>query len=112
MKMTLAAVAALVTLAFSHPVHGHDHGQDDQWFQSLTNQMGGSCCDGSDFVRVEDPDWGIDGNDYWVKIDGEKHIVPKERLVIVPNKVGYAVVWPYHMDGKRIPRCFMPGAVS
>jgi len=81
------------------------------WFDTLRSGKG-LCCSFADGRTVEDPDWGTEGNNYWVNIDGQHIIVPPEALVIVPNRFGRAVVWPYAdvETGKILIRCFMPGA--
>ena len=80
------------------------------WFDSLSSQKG-MCCSFADGRTVEDPDWGTQGNHYWVVVDGKHLEVPDEALVNVPNKAGKAVVWPYMgEDGQIMIRCFLPGA--
>ncbi len=81
------------------------------WFRSLTDQRGQSCCDGADGLRLEDPDWDFSGTSYRVKLNGAWIVVEPGQVVTQNNKVGYAVVWPiYNIDGKLQIRCFMPGA--
>jgi hypothetical protein len=70
----------------------------------------GLCCSFADGRTVEDPDWGMEGNSFWVIVDGQKITVPPEALVAEPNKYGRAVVWPYKdSEDSTIIRCFMPG---
>ena len=79
------------------------------WFDQLASKKG-NCCSFADGVTVEDPDWGTEGNNYWVVIDHKKIIVPEEALVTVANRFGKAVVWPYIENNETKIRCFMPGA--
>jgi hypothetical protein len=107
--MLRALIAAyLVALV----VHAHD-GMNDDWFKSLVNQNGGLCCDGYDYLRIEDPDWEMKDKTYRVKIDGEWVVVKPENLVKAHNKVGYAIAWPYKaFGGKPMLRCFLPGSAT
>lgn len=106
MLRTLIAVYVLALVVASHAHDGHN----DDWFRSLKNGMGGSCCDGSDYQRVEDPDWKMEDNAYWVRL-GEWQKVPDDRIVSTKNIIGPAIVWPYiDMAGKERVRCFLPGS--
>lgn len=111
--MRLIVMIGIALLAASTPGQAHDHAnpQLDGWYKSLESRKG-PCCDGSDAVRLEDPDWRIaeDGSHYQVRLDGEWVDVPETALVQGENKAGKALVWPMHQDGKSIPRCFMPGS--
>ena len=113
LKGLIATVmVAWFVVAFISTANTHD-GMNDDWFKSLRNGMGGSCCDGADFVRVEDPDWDVEGGRYRVKLSGVWHVVPPQNVVKATNIVGYAIVWPVmNGDGKQSVRCFMPGAAS
>lgn len=108
----IAAFAATISLAYAHD---HDPA-NDAWYRSLTNQMGGACCDGSDAFSVLDPDWDTTTDPefpYKVKIGGEWLKVNKNSVVKQTNKVGIAKVWPVAADDDGNPpyiRCFMPGS--
>lgn len=84
-------------------------GELSGWFDSLSSNRG-PCCSFADGRTVEDPDWGTEGDHYWVRVDGEKITVPPDALVKVPNKFGRPVVWPYVEDGVTKIRCFIAGA--
>lgn len=102
----LVAVAMLVLVAGDwkgSPLHA--------WFEQLSSGKG-LCCSFADGRTVEDPDWGMQGDSYWVRIDGKKIIVPKDALVTEPNRYGKAVVWPYLVNGDPAVRCFLPGVMA
>lgn len=117
-RLLLAALAVLILTCLPAPAHDPTHqGIHDDWFRSLRNKQGGSCCDGSDAVRLEDPEWRQtpatpeepEGG-YEVNLgDGWQKVKP-DNLVHGTNRVGYAIVWPMHINGKLVPRCFMPGS--
>jgi hypothetical protein len=102
--------------------HDHDHPELDQWFKSLTNQIGGSCCDGSDAYSVEAVDWERTDDfefPFIVKWDGQKLPVHRTTVVKGTNKIGVSKIWPYRQtDDSGTPggawhiRCFMPGTES
>jgi hypothetical protein len=88
------------------------------WFEGLTNRKKNPCCSMADGQSIATDDWGMEGDHYWVRLNGKKIIVPDEALVTEPNKFGPAVVWPYfgtnydgsnNRDDIRV-RCFLPGA--
>lgn len=83
------------------------------WFESLRSKAGAPCCDGSDGVRLADPDWERnDKGDVRVRIKGRWYDVPDSAMVTVPNRAGAAMVWPVgEGDGLQI-RCFMFGTLS
>jgi hypothetical protein len=100
---------ATALLVFSVEAHA---GPNTEFFRSLTNQQGASCCDGSDGYRLEDPDWEVTGNGYRVRIQGQWIDVPPQAVVRQQNKVGFPVVWPVMIGGKIEIRCFMPAAMG
>jgi hypothetical protein len=81
------------------------------WFRSLRNEGNAYCCDGADGQRIADPDWGIDANGYWVRLDNGVQRVTADQLVTAKNRVGYAIVWAYDQPNSKV-RCFMPGATG
>jgi len=110
--MMIRIAAAIAFVALIYPAQAHD-GMHDDWFRSLKNNYGASCCDGSDALRVEDPSWGIEDGRYYVTLNGKKHVVSPEQLVQATNIIGYAIVWPYgDGQGGDLIRCFMPGTTS
>lgn len=99
--------------AARHPAHAHMHGRPDlkTWFSGLHNGNGMPCCDGSDAVSLEDPDWDASAEGHYrVKLEGQWVDVPADAVVTVPNRYGPALVWPWYLNGKPAVRCFMPGA--
>jgi hypothetical protein len=114
--MTIFQIFLLVTNFFATIsfVQARDDGQyakslNKEWFRTLTNQYGIMCCDAADGVRLDDPDWEFDGQTYRVRLHGLWMAVPPQAIVRQPNKVGYAVVWPWKEDGQWRVGCFMPG---
>lgn len=125
LKALLLSVAIILGIAFivfmtelMWPAHaagppskwGHDE-ETSAWFRSLQSPSGFPCCDYSDGNRIEDP------GDYRENEDGSYDVkyappdkwvhVPKERIVTIPNKVGYAILWM--RPGATEAFCFMPG---
>lgn len=79
------------------------------WFNGLHSGRG-LCCSVADGRTVADPDWGTEGNHYWVRIDGKRMIVPDDAVIIEPNRAGTAIAWPMTMqDGSVTIRCFIAG---
>jgi len=49
-------------------------------------------------------------NVYWVIVDGRKSIVPPDAVIVEHNRLGRAVVWPFHDAAAQLQiRCFLPG---
>jgi hypothetical protein len=108
----IVAYMCVLGCAFAHD---HEHPELDPWYKSLTNQNGGSCCDGSDAYSVLDPDWEPTADPkkpYRVKVDSYPDWVYVDASSVVKqtNKIGIAKVWPVYVDGKPMVRCFMPGS--
>jgi len=120
---------ALVLVALAAPlVRAHDHNRPDlnDWFTSLHSGKG-PCCDGSDAMSLEDPDWEAQnkaGSHYRVRVprygylkdDQQQELVwvdvPEEAVISEPNRAGRTLVWPiYGYMGVTI-RCFMPGSMT
>jgi hypothetical protein len=79
------------------------------WFDKLRSGKG-LCCSITDGRIVADPDWGTEGANYWVNIDGRHVIVPDDAVIGEPNKFGQAVAWPVVDESGAVTiRCFMPG---
>lgn len=84
-----------------------------QWFNGLKNKSGAGCCDLSDGKRLNDVDWGMENNRYWVMIEGDRHDVSDDALLTQPNRAGVAIVWPMvDQHGKTQVRCFIPSSMS
>jgi hypothetical protein len=83
-----------------------------EWWENLHSDKG-LCCSFADGRTIQGVDWQKADNIYLVRIDGEWRIVPPDAVVKVPNRAGFAVVWPYtDPQGKIRIRCFMPGVES
>lgn len=114
MKVFLASIVCLLCLGFILlPAFGrNDDGRYDNnplksWFNGLRNSQGTPCCDVTDGVKLEDPEWREDGDgSYSVHVNGQWMAVPPEAVLKEPNKVSYSVVWVY--NGRIL--CFLPGS--
>ena len=90
------------------------------WFDKLASKKG-LCCSFADGRTINDPDWGTDGDHYWVRVDGQTIAVPDEAVVTEPNRFNVPIVWPwqtdtYNADGSPGKpeihiRCFLPAAL-
>lgn len=116
MRARLTAVVLACAISILSPAYARDNGQWTQvnpdlrgWFDSLRNQRGVQCCSFADGLSIDDPDWDMKDRSYRVRIKGEWIVVPPENLVVSPNKIGRAVVWPYEEGGRTLIRCFIPG---
>jgi hypothetical protein len=94
--------------AFDSPKWGHD-AATSEWFRSLKNSRGESCCDYADGVRLEAPDWRELADHSFEVFAREKwNKIPPNRVLKGTNRVGYAILWwPRAWDN---PTCFLPGA--
>jgi hypothetical protein len=121
LKLGCAVLVVVLAAPFGH---AHDHQRPDlnDWFTKLRSGKG-PCCDGSDAVSLEDPDWETHGSHYRVRVprygyvtDGRQQElvwvdVPEEAVISEPNRAGRTLVWPiYGYMGVSI-RCFMPGSM-
>ena len=131
-SVLLIAVVLLLALgAAFEPILAHDpeHPELDDWYSSLKNMYGHSCCDGSDAVSVLDPDWErqdkphshyrvrLDVSATESKVDMQWVDVPDDALVDDKNRAGVTKVWPYLYSQSGGPtkmtiRCFMPGSMT
>jgi hypothetical protein len=120
-------------LVLATPALAHKHGRPDlnAWFQQLHNANGTNCCDATEAMSIEDPDWEFTPDaeqvctpstlfsqgqacfetHYRVRLEGKWIAVPDSRVVLDPNKFGQALVWPVYISGHPTEvRCFMPGS--
>lgn len=72
----VAGVLGLCAYALAHDAH---HPENNQWMKTLASQVG-PCCDGSDAVRVDDPDWAMAENGHMQLADGSKVECEKSGL--------------------------------
>lgn len=79
--VTIIALITVYILLVAVPVRAHDakHPENNEWLRQLASGRG-PCCDGSDAVRVDDPDWTIaeDGKFTFIK-DGKPEIIECRR---------------------------------
>ena len=79
-----------------------------EWFKSLKDGDGGSCCDTADGESAE---WDMKDGKYRVRIEGAWRVVEDNQLLLQPNLVGRPIVWLYKdVEMKTQIRCFLPGA--
>lgn len=116
LQMLRTLIVLVVALFIGPSALARDDGRyaqspNKKWFEGLTDQNNSVCCDGSDGMRLEDPDWEFNGDSYRVKLDGDWHEVPKQSVVKQKNdRTSFAVVWPITINGKIKIRCFLPGS--
>lgn len=122
---------SVLILRFAHARSGPQWAQVDEgtrdWFRSLHNDYGSSCCDVSDGNRVDDQEWRQDASDddgeprYSVKLGGKWWPVDPKKVLHGNNRIGYAILWRPQIDAGSIARdypdgppiyCFMPGAAT
>ena len=83
-----------------------------EWWDNLSSGKG-LCCSYTDGRAISGVDWERADDNYLVRFDGEWHIVPPDAVIKVPNRAGFAVVWPYtDPQGKVQIRCFLAGPES
>lgn len=75
-RVLLAGLVALgmiviLFLAVRASAHDHNHPELNVWFMGLHSGKG-ACCDGSDAMSIDDPDWQNDSGHYRVRLEGER----------------------------------------
>jgi hypothetical protein len=115
--LAILRVFAAFVLLTSCFAHAHDDGRYANspmkpWFESLRNKNGIQCCDVADGMALSDVDWDTQNGHYRVRLDGQWLVVPDDRVVTQPNRVGRPIVWPQYLNGEPIVRCFMPGTMT
>jgi hypothetical protein len=84
------------------------HLSNDQkdWFKTVRDSLGNTCCDGADGYPV---DYEMRGNKYWVHFRGRWMEVEERAVKRQPNPIGEGVAWFYFLNGDLTVRCFVPG---
>lgn len=77
-----------------------------QWFDSLRS-LKGPCCSDADGQETE---YEKRDGSYWAPIDDVWTRVPDEALITEPNKLGRPMKWLTMEHGRKVFRCFIPGA--
>ena len=78
--------------AFDSSKWGHD-AATSEWFLSLKDSSGQSCCDYADGVRLEAPEWRrLEDNSFEVFARGKWTKILPGRVLNGTNKVGYAIL--------------------
>jgi hypothetical protein len=117
-RTTLIARTILIALLLTvSPVLAEDRGQweayrltpqQKQWFKSVQDAAGISCCSVADGHPITTYEKRADGH-YWIWFDHEWRQVPDHAVRKSPNPVGVAVAWFYvFMAGPWGIRCFVP----
>jgi hypothetical protein len=70
------------------------------------------CCSDADGFAVSDSDWESAGGKFRVRLGDRWYDVPDGALITGPNRAGRTMVWPIEINGAKIIRCFMPGAMT
>ena len=111
MRTLIAAAISLACVTTTHAFDSKNWNHDaatSQWFKSLRNSRGESCCDGADGVRLEAPDWReLPNNSFEVFARDKWNQIPPDRVLKGTNRVGYAILW--WPKGLEKPTCFLPG---
>ena len=112
--LRLAAVLCLcAATASAAPPPGTDLDSPiHRWFEAQHSVTGAWCCDISDGHVLEDSDWGQNGTNYRVRINGAWQLVPDTAMRDPhggPNPTGKAVVWYTIGDYGLHIYCFSPG---
>jgi hypothetical protein len=116
MPLKLSRLSVLVITLLVLPAQARDldgryaQSPNHEWFRQLQTPGSGRCCDEADGTGVEAIDWDTKDGHYRVRVDGEWHPVPDDKVVTEPNRIGKAVVWVYRGSVGTVVRCFMPGA--
>lgn len=111
----------LLGVAQARNMTGVEQPELSDWFNSLSNQKGTSCCSTADGWKPDEVQYDTEGGHYRVRLFGKWWDVPADAVLNVPNRAGYAIVWFSHRDagidesGTLAPeymhiRCFLPGA--
>lgn len=99
---------------FAHARDDGRYAQTDpaikKWIDGLKDSQGRGCCSTSDGFRPEEVAWDMAEGAYKVMIEGQWYKVPDGAVITEPNRLGYAVVWYFVVDGVVTIRCFMPGS--
>lgn len=114
MRLMLAMLLGLMIT----PVNAHDaeHPELDNWYMSLHNKLGGSCCGNADGQAISADDWKTANGHYKVFVNNSWYDVPDYAVLDTePNKAGHAIVWISPQSGSLTSApgviCFMPGAM-
>src|SRR3954471_4057637 len=109
MRRLLTAALLLCTLpAFAQ----HDHGKNGDWFESLRNGSGMSCCSNADGTAVTDADWETKDGHYRVRLNNQWMAVTDKAVLPGPNKDGRTIVWPRPGPMGIEIICFIPGEMT
>lgn len=112
-----AAVLATIWL----PARAHSPNQfllmgepNEEWLRGLKNNSGVLCCDGKDGVDVQ---YDTKDGAYRVWLYNAFWVVPNDKVITEPNRLGMAQVWystSWGSDGVPKPfiRCFIPGSLT
>ena len=85
----------------------------NEWVDGLRAPDGTHCCDLYDgqAIEAEDYEFRADGH-FWVFFAGKYRKVENDSLILEPNRLGRAIVWPRYNEfsGGVYIACFLPGA--
>lgn len=86
--------------------------ENEKWLKGLKNDNGKACCDGRDGY---DAIYDIKDGHYRVLLFSKYWVVPDDKVIREPNKLGVPMVWYstlYNEPNVPTPqiRCFIPGA--
>jgi hypothetical protein len=61
---------------------------------------------------VSNVNWDTQDDHDRGRLDGQWIVVPDDRVVAQPNRIGPSIVRPQYPNGNPIVRCFMPGTMT
>jgi hypothetical protein len=86
-------------------------GPHNSQIEGVRSKKGLYCCNIADGHRADE--WGMQGANYWVVIEGKRYDVPDDANVDSQVRVGASIVWYYiDTEGKPVIKCFLPGPES
>jgi hypothetical protein len=94
----------IIADAVAAPPEAYDTNLGD-WYKSLTQPNGVSCCDISDCRRIE---YRINKDGYEVRVEDRWWPVPQDRVLNVSNPTGNAVLCYRTTVDDLIIYCFVP----
>lgn len=115
MRALLIVAAAMFSIGISIANAHMEHftAAQNQQLANVYNKGKVNCCTDAEAASVQDPDWGIEGERYWVVVQGAKRQVPPEAVVEGPNRWKVALLWLIQQPlGVQQIKCFMPGALG
>lgn len=101
----------LITTAVAKDTDGtYAQNPNHEWVHGLHSPSGSWCCDITDGHAISNVDLQTKDNHYQVRIENQWIVVPDSAVITEPNRIGVAIVWYIHIEGKPVVSCLLPGA--